>query len=90
MISVRKISLCRYITPTNTTALLHVYNQILTFTKLATYSASTVKSNFGNFEGINPFIPLGYAPADWLGRHDLFCVEWDVKLNSDPNFFRST
>jgi len=28
----------------------------LTFTKLATYSASVVKSNFGNFGGVNPFI----------------------------------
>ena len=29
--------------------MLNVYNHILTFTKLATYSASVVKSNFGNF-----------------------------------------
>jgi len=44
-------------------AVLRVYNHILTFTKLATYSASVVKSNFGKFGSINPFISPGYAPA---------------------------
>ena len=34
------------------TALSRVYNYTLICTKLATYSASVVKSNFGNFGGI--------------------------------------
>jgi len=37
-----------------------LYNHILTFTKLAAYSASVVKSNLGNFLDINSLInPLG-------------------------------
>jgi len=43
-------------------ALLHIYNHILTFTKFATYSASVVKSNFGNFVGINPSMPPRKRP----------------------------
>ena len=36
-----------------------VYNYTVIFTKLSTYSASVLKSNFGNFGGIglNPFKP---------------------------------
>jgi len=44
---------------------MHVYNHILTFTKLATYSASVVKSSFGNFGGINPFIPPWIRPCSY-------------------------
>ena len=44
MISVTKMSLCSY-------------NHRLTFTKLATYSVSVVKSSFDNFWYTNPFIP---------------------------------
>jgi len=40
---------------------LHVYNHILTFTKLAAHSASVVKSNFGNFGSINPISTSGTA-----------------------------
>jgi len=46
-------------------ALLHADDDILTFTKLATYSASVVKSNFGNIwgrRGINP----KYASGQWV------------------------
>ena len=39
--------------------MLHVYNHTVTFTKLATYPASVVKPNFGNFG----YTPLGYAPG---------------------------
>jgi len=54
MISLRKK--CRCVDMTYI-ALLHVYNHILTFTKLATYFASVAKSNVGNYGCINPFIP---------------------------------
>jgi len=40
------------------------FTTVLTFTELATYSVSVVKSDFGNFCGIksiNPFIALGHA-----------------------------
>jgi len=43
------MSLCGCSIPMQQTAVLHVFNHILTFAKLATYSASVVKSNFGNF-----------------------------------------
>jgi len=46
----------------HTHALLHVYNHILTFTKSATYFALAIKSNFGNYWGINPFI------SPWVRR----------------------
>jgi len=49
-----KMSLCKYSIP------MHVYNHILTFTKLATYSASVVKTSFW---GLNPVIPLLGTPV---------------------------
>jgi len=47
---------------------LHVYNHILISNKLATYSASVIKSNFDNFGGINRLCLLGYASrwGAWL------------------------
>jgi len=59
---------------------MHVYNHILTFTKLTTYSALVVKSNFENFGGTNPFIPL------WVPRVRpcLICLpfagEWRLSM----------
>jgi len=51
------MSLCTYSIPV-LTALLHVYNHVLTFTKLATDNASGVKSKSGNFLAyMNLFIP---------------------------------
>ena len=47
VVSVRRMLLCRYSIPIS--ALLYVYNHVLTFTKLATSSASVVKSNLDNF-----------------------------------------
>ena len=45
--------------------MLNVYNHILTFTKLAAYSVSVVRSNFGNFGGYTVLdMPLGrIAPS---------------------------
>jgi len=63
MIPVRKMSLCTYSIPV-LTALLHVYNHTLTFTKLATDSASDVKSKSGNFLAyMNLYTVLGHDPA---------------------------
>jgi len=44
---------------------LHVYKHI-DFTKLATYSASVAKCNFGNFGCIKykSLIPVGYDPEE--------------------------
>jgi len=42
---------------------LRVCKHTLTFTKLATYSASVVRSSFGNFGRINPVIPDWHAPG---------------------------
>jgi len=36
--------------------------------KLDLTTESVVKSNFGKFGGINPFIPLGYAPAEYVAN----------------------
>ena len=52
-----KMSLCSLLHGYAIPALLHVYNHILTFAKLATYSASILSPNFGNFRDINHFIP---------------------------------
>jgi len=52
---------CRYAGiayPCNKLHMLHDYRNIMTFAQFTTYSASVVKSNFGNFGGINPFYPL--------------------------------
>jgi len=40
---------------------LHYDNYTLALTKFTTYSASVVKSNFGNFGGINPFTAPWHA-----------------------------
>ena len=56
---------------------MHVYNHILTFTKLAAHSASVVKSNFGNFGSINPISTSGTA-------HSLIM---HLKSTSDHSFY---
>ena len=56
------MSLC--IPPT----LLHIYNNIVTFTNLSTYSASVVRCNFGNFGGINFIISPLVRPCPGPAR----------------------
>jgi len=46
--------------------------KLLMFTKSAAYSASAVKSNFGNFGGINRFMPPWYAPLFTTHIHMVF------------------
>jgi len=53
------MSLYRYSIHTQNIERLQVYNHVLTFAKLATYSALVVKYNFG---GINPLIPPSVRP----------------------------
>ena len=52
--------LYRYSIHTQNIARLHVYNHVLTFAKLATYSALVVKCNFG---GINPLTLPSVRPC---------------------------
>jgi len=68
---------------------LHVYNlHILTFTKLATYSASIVKSNFDNFVDVDPFIPGPWWPGGPLMAYNtLILHENDMSVKSYTNIF---
>ena len=45
---------------------MYLYNHILTCTKLATYSASVVKCNFGNFGNINSFVNQTINQPDFI------------------------
>jgi len=60
---------------------MHVYSHILTFTKLSTYSASIIKSNFDNFVGINTFYNNPFIPP-WVRPCRSRPVNTDVVLDA--------
>ena len=69
---------------------MHVYNHILAFTKLATYSASVLKSNVGNFEGpryATAFSVGLFMEALWnRAGHYIFAM-WFLSSSSSFFFF---
>ena len=53
-----------------------ILSELLHAVLCTTVVHSGMHTNVSSFVG---FSFLSTKPRDWLGRNDLFCVEWDVK-----------